>query len=163
MNFSIRHITVEDNKKVKALVLKVLLEHGAEGDGFASADPELECMYETYQKAGASFWIVEQEGDIKGVGGIGPLSGEGKEYCELQKMYFLKELRGLGAGKKLISLSLSFAKEFGYSYCYLETLSNMIAAQNLYKKYNFQYLKTRLGGTGHTSCPIFMLLKFNES
>ena len=158
MDFLIRWIQPEDNGSIKNLVVKVLLEHGAKGEGFASSDPELDCMFETYQNAGARYWVIEKNNEILGVGGIGPLKGESKEYCELQKMYFLKELRGNGLGKKLMTLCLEFAINYGYSYCYLETLPNMKTAQNMYKNYNFRDLENRMGITGHSSCPVFMLL-----
>ena len=51
MDFLIRWIQPEDNGSIKNLVVKVLLEHGAQGEGFASSDPELDCMFETYQNA----------------------------------------------------------------------------------------------------------------
>ena len=73
-------------------------------------------------------------------------------------MYFLKELRGNGLGKKLMTLCLEFAINYGYSYCYLETLPNMKTAQNMYKNNNFRDLENRMGITGHSSCPVFMLL-----
>lgn len=163
MSFTIRRIQKEDNPAVKKLIIKVLLEHGAQGEGFASGDPELDFMFENYQNPKSAFWVVEQSGKIAGVGGVGQLKGEEPQYCELQKMYFLKELRGKGAGFKLISMCLDFAKQQEYTYCYLETLHNMEAAQKLYKKFKFTYINTRLGGTGHTSCPVFMILNLTDN
>jgi putative acetyltransferase len=50
------------------------------------------------------------------------------------------------------------AVEFGYEKCYLETLPEMLVAQKLYKKVGFEYLRESLGGTGHTSCPVWMII-----
>ncbi len=60
MNFLIRWIQPEDNESIKNLVVKVSLEHDAQGEGFASGDPELDCMFETYQKPGARYWVIEK-------------------------------------------------------------------------------------------------------
>ena len=79
--------------------------------------------------------------------------------CELQKMYFLPEARGLGFGTQLMQLCLENAKMFGFKSCYLETLPQMEDAQKLYVKAGFEYLDKPLGSTGHTSCPIWMLKK----
>jgi len=45
----------------------------------------------------------------------------------------------------------------GYKQCYLETLSELKAAQELYKRYGFEYLNTAIGNTGHSSCGIRMI------
>ena len=72
-------------------------------------------------------------------------------------MYFLQEVRGKRIGFEMIQKCLTKAKEFGYEKCYLETLPEMLAAQSLYKKVGFEYLCEPLGGTGHTSCPVWMI------
>ena len=77
--------------------------------------------------------------------------------CELQKMYFLQEARGKGIGFKLIQKCLDKAAELGYEKCYLETLPEMLTAQNLYKKVGFEYLSEPIGTTGHTTCPVWMI------
>lgn len=77
--------------------------------------------------------------------------------CELQKMYFLSEARGLGLGAKMIKLCLDKAKEFGFEQCYLETMPFMEDAQKLYLKNGFAYIDHPMGGTGHYSCPVWML------
>ncbi|GAM72033.1 histone acetyltransferase HPA2 [Vibrio sp. JCM 19236] len=48
-------------------------------------------------------------------------------------MFLLKESRGLGLGKKLSEMCLEFAKEQGFTQCYLDTLSNMTSAVRLYE------------------------------
>jgi putative acetyltransferase len=72
-------------------------------------------------------------------------------------MYFLHEARGRGLGLQLIQKCLEKATEFGYEKCYLETLPEMLAAQHLYQKVGFDYISAPLGGTGHVSCPVWML------
>ncbi len=75
----------------------------------------------------------------------------------ITKMYFSPEVRGLGLGRKMISLCLEKAKEFNFEKCYLETMTYMEAAQGLYKKNGFEYIDDPLGDTGHYSCPVHML------
>ena len=79
--------------------------------------------------------------------------------CELQKMYFLKQARGIGMGKKMIETCLHKAKKFGYKKCYIETMYNMESAQKLYLNQGFSYINHPMGNTGHSSCPVWMLKK----
>ena len=72
-------------------------------------------------------------------------------------MYFLPELRGLGAGRVLIGRCLDAARQLGYRRCYLETLTGMDAAQALYLKAGFRQIDGPLGGTGHFSCDRYYL------
>ncbi len=79
--------------------------------------------------------------------------------CELQKMYFLTEVRGLGLGKILLQHLLAHATSLGYTQCYLETLHTMEKANMLYKKCGFMLLEQPLGDTGHYNCDAWYLKK----
>jgi len=103
------------------------------------------------------------DGGIVGGAGIAPLDGGPASVCELQKMYFAPQARGLGIGSVLIQKCLDTAAGFGYSQCYLETLTNMQAAQRLYVKSGFAYLDAPLGSTGHSSCPVWMIKELVSS
>ena len=103
------------------------------------------------------YFVVEENGKIIGGAGVNQLDNSNENICELQKMYFLKEARGRGIGMQMIEKCLAKAKEFGYEKCYLETLPVMLNAQKLYTKVGFEYLSEPLGGTGHTSCPVWMI------
>lgn len=148
----IRGIEEADNAGVKDLIKTVMPEFGACGAGFAINDPEVENMYEAYNNDKSAYFVVTDGKKILGGGGIAPLAGADKYTCELRKMYFLPELRGLGKGKELIELCLKTAKELGYKKCYLETLEKMHQAKGLYKKYGFKKLNTPKGSTGHFGC-----------
>ena len=87
------------------------------------------------------------------------LESTDKNIAELQKLYILPKYRGLGIGKKLVQMCITAAKEFGFYSIYLETFANMHEAQGLYKKNGFEYLDYQLGGTGHSSCDVWMLKK----
>ena len=156
MSFSIRPITAADNAAVAAIIRAVMPEFGADGPGFAIHDAEVDDMHGAYTSAGCAYFVVEREGRAHGGGGIAPLAGE-NGVCELRKMYFLPELRGLGAGDALMRRCLQAASDLGYSRCYLETLTGMDAAQKLYARHEFKPLCAALGNTGHFGCNRFFI------
>ena len=152
----LRKISVNDNEAIAKIIREVLVELGVPKVGTAYADPELDTMFSTYQKARSTYFVIEVDGQLLGGGGIAPLAGGPEEICELQKMYFLPQARGMGWGEKLIDTCLGFAKEKGFTQCYLETMPYMKAAQKLYKKKAFDYIDGPMGATGHTSCNVWM-------
>lgn len=154
---NIRLIGKEDNSAVAEVIRRVLIEHNVPKVGTAYADASLDCMFETYSVANAAYFVVEREGKLIGGAGIAPLENGTEDTCELQKMYFLNEARGLGLGSKMMEVCLTAAKSFGFKNCYLETMPYMEAAQKLYKKSGFEYLDAPMGDTGHCSCPVWMI------
>ena len=153
----IREIQKRDNPAIATIVRTVLIEMGAPKVGTAYADPHLDFLFETYSEPKSMYFVIENNEKIIGGAGIGPLENEENSICELQKMYFLPEARGMGLGTQMMERCLKAAKDFGYKKCYLETLPTMLAAQKLYQKAGFEYLCEPLGATGHTSCPVWML------
>ena len=154
MNYIIRPIEERDNAAVEQVIRTCLIEFGGNHDGLAWSDPDLGIFSIVYSKPGTKYWVVEEEsGTIVGGSGIGPLPGA-QGVCELQKMYCLKQARGTGAAEKLMELCLSFAKEH-YQRCYLETLSNMTAANYFYLKHGFERLQQPLLPTDHYACDVW--------
>ncbi|AYN06508.1 MULTISPECIES: GNAT family N-acetyltransferase [unclassified Flavobacterium] len=158
-NLIIRKIIKEDNQAVAQLIRAVFDELNIPKVGTAYEDPYLDFMFEEYNKPKSVYYVVENNGKIVGCAGIAPLANEVPVICELQKMYFLPETRGLGIGSKMMDKCLESAKKFGFENCYIETMPFMHAAQKLYKKSGFEYLDAPMGSTGHTSCPVWMLKK----
>ena len=154
----IRPIQPKDNVQVAKIIRSVLEDFNVPKVGTAYADVSLDCMFETYQKPRAAYFVLEENGKLIGGGGITQLDNYEGNVCELQKMYFLDEARGRGLGTQMIDICLKKAKEFGYEKCYLETMSYMEAAQKLYKKYGFHYIDGAMGDTGHHACGVNMLL-----
>lgn len=148
----IRPLRREDNPAVAQLIRTVMPEFGASGPGFAIVDPEVDDMYGTYTQPRSAYWVLERAGRLIGGGGVAPLIGAEPGICELRKMYFLPEARGGGFGQQLIELCLAEARRFGFTQCYLETLTHMTAAQRLYRKNGFESLPAPLGATGHYGC-----------
>jgi putative acetyltransferase len=155
--FIIRPIMLQDNAAIAAIIRRVMPEFGADGPGFAIHDAEVDDMAGAYAHAGCAYFVVEREGQVCGGGGIAPLDDPEPGICELRKMYFLPELRGLGAGKALIGQCLDTARALGYRRCYLETLTGMDAAQKLYEAQGFARIPKALGNTGHFGCNRFYL------
>ncbi len=153
----IREIQKQDNDQVAAVIRHVLIEHDVPKVGTAYADPQLDAMFETYNNPKSAYFVIENEGKIIGGAGISQLENSDSSVCELQKMYFLPEARGLGLGTQLMEKCLQSAGAFGFSKCYLETMPYMEVAQKLYKKVGFDYLCAPMGNTGHTNCPVWML------
>ncbi len=148
-----RPIEPRDDAAVAAVIRTVMPEFGADGPGFAIHDPEVDHMHQAYAAPGAAYFVVVDETDqVVGGGGVAALEGGGPGVCELRKMYFLPEARGLGLGEALLRHCLAVAGELGYRTCYLETLTGMDQALKLYGKLGFRPLCAPLGRTGHGGC-----------
>jgi putative acetyltransferase len=154
---TIRPIQKSDNQSIAAIIRWVLIDLDVPKVGTAFADPQLDYMFETYDNPKSAYFVVENNGKIIGGAGVAPLENGDPAICELQKMYFLPEARGLGIGSEMMQKCLETAKKFGFSKCYLETFPFMLAAQKLYKKVGFENIDAPMGNTGHNSCTVWML------
>lgn len=158
MQLNIRPIEPKDNEAIAAVIRQSFIDNKIDHlEGVSLNDPCLNRLSEVYTVKGSGYWVIEIDGTVKGGVGIAPLSGAGENYCELQKLYIDSSLTGLGIGRKLINLAIDKATEYGYQYCYLETLEELGAAVDLYESFGFKMLDKQLGNTGHNSCDIYML------
>ncbi len=155
--FTIRAVEARDDVAIAGIIRTVMPEFGAVGDGFAINDPEVDFMQRAYAIPRAAYFVVEHQGEIRGGGGVAPLTGADDDVCELRKMYFLPDIRGLGAGQAVMERCLDAARAFGFRRCYLETFSGMDAAMRLYERNGFQRIDTPMGATGHGGCNTFYL------
>jgi putative acetyltransferase len=156
-NWIIRKIEKKDNAAVAQLIRAVFDELHIPKVGTAYEDVYLDFMFEEYSKDKSAYFVVEYNSKVVGAAGVAPLENEAPTICELQKMYFLPETRGLGIGSAMMATCLQTAKEIGFEQCYLETMPFMLDAQKLYKKVGFENIDAPMGSTGHTSCPVWML------
>jgi putative acetyltransferase len=156
--FHIRPIEPRDDAAMAAVIRAVMPEFGADGPGFAIHDAEVDAMHTAYAQPRSAYFVVEREGRVLGGGGVAPLAAGATDTCELRKMYFLPALRGLGAGRALMQHCLASARQSGFRHCYLETLTDMDAAQALYLKTGFRRLPAALGSTGHFGCNRWYML-----
>ena len=151
----IRPIEPRDDAAVAAIIRTVMTSFGASGPGFAIHDPEVSGMSTAYARPRAAYFVVERDGVVVGGAGIAPLDGGDAGTCELRKMYFLPEARGLGLGRAMLERCLEAARALGYQRCYLETLTGMDQAQALYVKLGFTRIAGACGSTGHHGCDRF--------
>jgi putative acetyltransferase len=158
MSFTIRPIETTDDARMAQIIRTVMPEFGATGDGFAINDPEVDWMTRAYSAPRCSYFVVEHEGEVKGGGGVAPLVNGEPDMCELRKMYFLPQLRGMGAGAALMRRCLEAARGHGFKRCYLETLKGMDAAMRLYERSGFRKIPGPIGCTGHGGCDSFYIL-----
>lgn len=155
--FLIRPIEPRDAAAVASIIRTVMPEFGADGPGFAIHDAEVDDMHAAYARQRCAYFVVALNGIVVGGGGIAPLDAGEDDVCELRKMYFLPEARGIGAGSAMIQRCLDAARSFGFKRCYIETLTGMDAAQALYLKSGFKALCAPMGGTGHFGCDRFFI------
>ena len=157
--YRLRPIEARDDAAMACIIRTVMPEFGATGSGFAINDPEVDWMSQAYAAPCSAYFVIERDGAVIGGGGVAPLVGGDDGICELRKMYFLPEARGIGAGAAMMKQCLESAREFGFHQCYLETLSGMDAAMRLYERSGFRRIDAPLGATGHGGCNTFYLLE----
>jgi putative acetyltransferase len=156
--YILRPIEAADDAAMANIIRTVMPEFGATGSGFAISDPEVDWMTRAYSEPRSTYFVVERAGTVLGGGGVAQLVDGEEDVCELRKMYFLPEARGLGAGAAMMTRCLDAARGFGFRRCYLETLSGMDAAMRLYEKSGFRRIPGAMGATGHGGCNTFYLL-----
>jgi len=161
--YEIRRIEARDDAAVARIITGVMTEFGATGEGYSIMDEEVQQMTTSYASKDAAYFVVTRGERVLGCGGVARLAGGDPDTCELRKMYFLPELRGMGLGMKLILRSLETARELGYQRCYLETLEYMHHARHLYRKVGFRDIDAPMGNTGHCKCNFWMLLDLDTS
>jgi putative acetyltransferase len=161
--YRIRPIRRGDRGAVARLIRDVMPTFGAKGPGFAIVDPEVDDMFTAYQAPRSGYFVVVRseprtaQETVVGGGGYAPLVGADERTCELRKMYFMPEVRGLGLGQKVLAQCLALAHRAGFAQMYLETLEAMSQARALYERNGFVRLERPMGDTGHFGCNSFYL------
>ncbi|PYS51008.1 MAG: N-acetyltransferase [Acidobacteria bacterium] len=136
-NIVIRTARNQDRERITALVSNVLAEFGLQID-LEEADADLRDIEMSYLKAGGLFEVIEDgEENLLGTVGLYPVD---EKTCELRKMYFVPQARGLGLGKYILERAIARAAELGFERIVLETASVLKAANHLYIKYGFRPL-----------------------
>lgn len=156
--YHIRLMRPEDNSQMAQIIRTVSQEFGlAAESGFAVADPVVDNLHAVYSQNFSSYWVVVNgNNQVFGGGGVSPLQGE-PTVLEIQKMYFLSEIRGQGFAKQILEQCLSFAQTQNFHQLYLETTKDLWQAVKLYEKLGFQHLNKPMGNTGHShACEIWM-------
>lgn len=153
----IRPIEPGDNQALAKVIRTALAEFGANKPGTVYFDPTTDALYELFRTPGSFYYVATIDEVIVGGCGIFPTENLPQGTCELVKLYLAKEARGTGLGKQLMEISLSWAKENGYTQVYLESMPELAKAVSIYEKVGFKPLENPLGNSGHCGCDIWML------
>jgi len=130
----IRAATNADCDRVIALVSGVLSEFELPFD-LESKDSDLKDIEEGYLRSGGVFEVLEdRDENLLGTYGLFRLDSE---TCELRKMYFVPEIRGLGLGRRVLGRAVDHARRLGYQRIVLETISVLKDAIRLYTRFGF--------------------------
>ena len=130
----IRAATNDDCADVIKLVSSVLAEFQLPFDP-ENKDADLADIERMYLQTGGVFEVIEDKsGRIFGTYGLFPLNDI---TCELRKMYFLPEIRGLGLGRELLERAVAHARRLGFETIVLETISVLDRAIHLYTRFGF--------------------------
>ncbi|MCX8958497.1 GNAT family N-acetyltransferase [Erwinia psidii] len=158
VKIQVRLLRPSDNPHIARVIRDVSAEFGLTADkGFTVADPNLDRLFELYNKPDSAYWVVEQDGTIMGGGGVAPLLCSDVDICELQKMYFMPPVRGMGIARELAMQAMEFARVRGFKRCYLETTASLTRAIRLYEHLGFKHIDSPMGCTGHVDCEVTML------
>jgi Acetyltransferase (GNAT) family. len=103
-----------DDQQLGELIQRVLEEMNAPKKGTAYADPYLFQLSAYYAYPGRKYFVITDGQTIYGGGGYGDLPGADSLTCEIQKMYFDRELRGRGWGERLLKHLMKEAKNAKY-------------------------------------------------
>lgn len=154
-DLTIRDIQPEDDVQMAQLIKSVMTEIGANGAGFSINDPEVLAMSQNYQGPKAGYLVLVKGKQILGGGGFAPLTGGESDVCELRKMYFYPEVRGLGKAQEMLTEIMTRAKMAGFNRMYLETIDSATKARALYERNGFVQIPSACGATGHGGCDTF--------
>ncbi len=158
LNLQVRPIVAADNPLIAKVIRDVSAEFGLTADkGYTVSDPNLDRLFELYSETNSAYWIVEHDGVVVGGGGVAPLACSAADICELQKMYFLPQVRGLGLARDLALRAMDYARQQGFRRCYLETTGSLTRAIKLYESLGFEHIEGAMGCTGHVDCEVRML------
>jgi putative acetyltransferase len=130
----IRSATNLDKERVIALVFGVLAEYGLRPEP-ESKDADLNDIEGNYIRPGGVFELIEdRQGNLLGAFGLYPLD---HDTCELRKMYFVPQIRGIGLGRHVLDRAVAHARRLGFKTITLETNSALKEAIRLYTRFGF--------------------------
>ncbi len=158
--FRIRAIEAQDNQAIAQIIRTALAEFGANKPGTVYFDPTTDALFELFRTPG-SYYFVATDLNNKLLGGCGifPTDNLPTGTCELVKLYVEKSARGTGLGRQLMEKSFEWAKAFGYTQIYLESMPELAKAVSIYEKLGFEKRCEPLGNSGHDGCDIWMTKK----
>ena len=158
-DIQINPIRPSDNIALAKVIRDTLTEFGANKPGTVYFDPTTDALFELFSTPGSFYYVATLNNELVGGCGIFPTENLPEGTCELVKLYLKTEARGTGLGKLLMEKSMQWAKDYGYSQVYLESMPELAKAVSIYEKVGFQRLNQPLGNSGHCGCDIWMTKK----
>ena len=152
---TIRRVHPDDDAQLADLIKIVMTEIGAIGEGYSINDLEVQAMSQNYLGPEAGYLVLTNGSEVVGGGGFAHLIGAPDNVCELRKMYFLPQVRGLGKAQEMLNLIFDQAKAAGYTKMYLETIVGADKAIALYERNGFRKISCSQGNTGHSGCDTY--------
>ncbi len=139
-DIAVRSATNADCDSVQKLVFGILREYGLE-PAPEGIDQDIADIEKHYLDRGGIFEILETaDGKLVGTVGLYPFD---ETRIELRKMYFAKEIRGMGLGKTTLKRIVETARNLSYDQLVLETASVLVEAIGLYRKFGFKEAKEK--------------------
>jgi GNAT superfamily N-acetyltransferase len=131
----VRPASNADRERIQSLVFGVLAEYGLSPD-IEDTDRDLTDIEQHYVARGGVFDVIEtRDGRLLGTIGLYPVDDD---TVEMRKMYFDRQLRGRGWGKRMLTRAIERAREMGFKVIYLETASVLTDAIRLYERFGFK-------------------------
>jgi putative acetyltransferase len=130
----VRAVSAADVPAVLALVGDVLGEFGLEFGKGSPTDAELHGLPASYEERGGAFWVALRDGELLGTCGVFPVA---PLTFELRKMYLRGASRGLGLGKRLLDIAVTWVRERGGRHIVLDTIDEMSRAIAFYEANGF--------------------------
>lgn len=157
MSILYRKIEEKDNAEIASLIRTVFREFHIDRPGTVYFDPTTDNLYDLFQTSGSVYWIAEENRKIIGGCGIFPTPGLPDGCAELVKFYLDASKRGKGTGWALMEKSFDWAREYGYTQIYLESMPELSKAISLYERAGFSFIPAQMGCSGHFGCTIWMI------
>lgn len=121
---------------------RVLREYGASLGvdlAFQSFEAEVASLDQAYGRPGEVFLLAQVDGAVAGCGAVRLLpDADRPNACEMRRLYVCPAFRRFGLGRALAEALMQSAREAGFSSMYLDTLSDMAAARELYASLGFE-------------------------
>ena len=136
----IRPMLVEDQPRVRRLILDGLADHFGEID--ETRNPDIDDLLAHYGPMGGHSIVAEHDGEIVGAGTFHP---EGEGTVRLVRMSVRGDQRGRGLGRALVAHLLDEARRQGYREAVCETCDDWEDAIALYRRCGFTEVARRDG------------------
>ena len=143
-DLELRPVRATDVPAVLALVTDVLAEFGLEFGKGSPTDDTLRDLPGSYDDGGGAFWVATDGARLLGTCGVYPVAPGA---IELRKMYLSPAARGLGLGRQLLDLAITWSRARGADRLVLDTVEEMTRAIAFYEAHGFVRDDTQVRGS----------------